>query len=214
MAILSRGAFGQVSPDPSTHTVRISGRVMDSGGGPIPHATVNLRVTGVDESTATTETDENGSFTFPAAVPQHYELFFAAQGFSRLTFRVRAPNNSTDINVGIVVLEVAPIESPSDVPYDLAPVQESLNEQATAKVPGSRETLPAPVTQDEFSGVGRDYVPEGRQRAVLGQLQEDGFFRNLRACGNVHFEALSHAWLSERSGLRPPSESSRHSRYC
>jgi hypothetical protein len=145
MAIFSRGAFGQVSPDPSTDAVRISGRVMDSRGAPIPHAAVKLRVMGVGDNPATTETDENGRFTFPAAVPQHHELFFEAQGFSRLTVPVQTPNNSRDINLGIVVLEVAPIETPSEVPYYLAPVQESLNGQTSAaKIPGSTDTRRSP----------------------------------------------------------------------
>jgi hypothetical protein len=109
---------GQTPVNEPIKSVRISGRVTDVTGRPIANAPVKIKVPGPAQNTTITQTDEKGSVTFPAVVPQQFELFLEVPGFSLLTVPVKAARGSASIDVGTVVIEVAPIENPVTAPYD------------------------------------------------------------------------------------------------
>src|ERR1051325_2927312 len=65
--------------DELTENILISGRVAGIGGATavaIANVTVTLRRPGVDQATATTKSAEDGSFSFPSAPPNEYEVSF------------------------------------------------------------------------------------------------------------------------------------------
>jgi len=73
LAMASFAACGQ-TPAPEARTVRISGRVVDEVGCPIPYEAVGLRLPQTFDSLARVPTDSEGRFTFPAVQPMKYEL--------------------------------------------------------------------------------------------------------------------------------------------
>jgi hypothetical protein len=118
MALVVCASDGQTPVNEPIKNVRISGRVTDVTGRPTANAAVKIKVPGPAQNTTITQTDEKGSFTFPAVVPQQFELFLEVPGFSLLTVPVKAAKGSASIDVGTVVVEVAPIENPVTAPYD------------------------------------------------------------------------------------------------
>lgn len=104
---------GQTPVNEPIKSVRISGRVTDVTGGPIANAVVKIEVP-FGQNTGITHTDENGRFTFPAIVPEQYDLLVESPGFRLLMVPVKATNNFAAIDVGTVALEVAPVEDPSN----------------------------------------------------------------------------------------------------
>jgi len=127
-------------------SVRLSGRVTDSTGGPIANAAVKAKVT-FGQPSAIAQTDLNGRFTFPAVVPQQFELFVEAHGFSPLVVGVKAPRNSAKIDVGTVAVEIAPIETAPDVHYQASALPDSLKSKRGATIlqntPADREETSA-----------------------------------------------------------------------
>jgi hypothetical protein len=112
-AVLLPGVLiGQVKSDEPVRSVRISGRVEDSTTAPFVKMAVVLKPYGRPDVIATTETDQNGVFTFD--VPANtYDLHFQAPGFMSVVKMVRA--FGPDSAVGTVRLQVAPTFSPTVV---------------------------------------------------------------------------------------------------
>jgi hypothetical protein len=118
LALVTGLSDGQTPVNEPIKSIHISGRVTDITGAPIAHAAVKIKVLGLGQSTAIAETDENGSFEFAAVVPQQFELFIEGPGFRLLTVPLKATNRSPGIDVGTLVLEVAPLWEPVNIPYD------------------------------------------------------------------------------------------------
>src|SRR5689334_6916618 len=116
---------GQTPVNEPIGSVRISGRVTDITEEPVANAAVKAKVT-FGQTSAIAQTDEKGRFTFPAVVPQQFELFVEAHGFSPLVVGVKAPPNSAKIDVGTVVVQVTPIEVTPDLPYEQSILPNSL----------------------------------------------------------------------------------------
>jgi len=136
MALVACVSDGQTPVNEPIKSVRISGRVTDLNGAFVTNAVVKIKIPGIAQNTAITQTDENGTFTFPAVVPQQFELFLEAPGFSLLTVPVKAPKGSARIDVGIVVVEVATMVDPIEVAYEPSTLPDSLKSKPGAiKVP-------------------------------------------------------------------------------
>jgi len=104
---------GQTPVNEPIKSVRISGRVTDITGAPFANTAVKIKFPGHAQSTIIAQTDENGSFIFLTIAPQLFDLFFEAPGFRQLTLPAKTANSSTAIDVGNIVLEVAPTDDPS-----------------------------------------------------------------------------------------------------
>jgi len=157
--LLPGASDGQTPVNDPIKSVRISGRVTDSTGGPIANAAVKAKVT-FGQHSAIAQTDENGRFTFPAVVPQQFELFVEAHDFSPLVVGVKAPRDSAKIDVGTVVVEVTPIEVTPDLPYEPSTLPGSLiSEPGATFLPnppsGREETTPSCRRTTSCSKVNR-----------------------------------------------------------
>jgi Carboxypeptidase regulatory-like domain len=86
-------------------TVKISGRLVNQAGEPIPNAVV--RVVGSGGHGWGSQTDRFGAFEFRGVMPDTYEVRIQLPGFKLATVRAGATENDADI--GTVVLEIAPI---------------------------------------------------------------------------------------------------------
>ncbi len=88
---------------------RISGRVVDRRGVPIQNQTIRLKPAKTTDAAATTQTDQDGVFTFAAAVAAPYEIIFEVPGFKRLVVPVNRAVGGDHVNLGTIVLEIYPI---------------------------------------------------------------------------------------------------------
>jgi len=135
VAVLSSTlAFGQTKAGAPVKTVRLTGQVTDRVHEPIVNAAVALKVApatppgfSVGFTRAVTTTDLNGRFTFPAVPPGGYVLRFESSGYA---FLERGITATKDIELTDVVLEVAPIESPIELPLYAAPIGQKLDDDA------------------------------------------------------------------------------------
>ena len=125
--LASRSLPAQTKPGEPVNTVSISGRIIDVLGGPIENGTVELRADGSNELVAMTRSDSSGGFAFASLLPQVYELQAFAPGFRLRTIPVRRGALGEDIDLGTLVLEVAPQEDLPSVPYHAAPLSASTN---------------------------------------------------------------------------------------
>src|SRR5438876_6617282 len=103
IAFISTLAYGQ-----GANTSSLSGTVVDTSGGVIPGANINVKndATGVELNTIT---DEKGIFLFPAIQPGTYTLTTTLMGFKKQVH----PN--LELNVSVqgtlkIVLEVGGLE--------------------------------------------------------------------------------------------------------
>ena len=102
MSILVLGtARAQSSPG----TVKISGRLVNLAGEPIPNVVV--RVVGSGDHGWATQADRFGAFESRGMMPDTYEVRIQLPGFKSAT--VRAGSTERDADIGTVVLEIAPI---------------------------------------------------------------------------------------------------------
>src|SRR5262245_16770554 len=78
LLMVSAAAWGQLS------TAELTGRVADQSGGVVIGARVSLRntATGVERST---QTNEQGTYVFPAVQPGPYSVTAAKEGFAAVT---------------------------------------------------------------------------------------------------------------------------------
>src|SRR5580698_5270410 len=113
IAVLVPGlVIGQEQSNQPVKPVHISGRVEDQTTAPFVKMTVVLKVRGLQDTTARTETDQNGLFAFD--VPANtYDLHFQSPGFAPVVKTIRAVGGAID--VGAVRLQVAPTDYPTVV---------------------------------------------------------------------------------------------------
>jgi hypothetical protein len=119
VVVLSGVVLGQNTTAKAATTIRITGRVNDATGLPLPRATVTVAFVGSEKPATTVLTDDHGDFVFPAVSSQPYEMRFEKQGFKSSTMRL-AQTKMDIIDVGIVVMEIGevtegpmfPIKSP------------------------------------------------------------------------------------------------------
>jgi len=57
-----------------------------------------------------TRTDKDGAFEFRGAVPNSYEVLCEVQGFKQQRTPINAAQG--DVDIGTVILDIAPIEDP------------------------------------------------------------------------------------------------------
>jgi hypothetical protein len=106
-AVLSGIAPGQVKSTAPGKTLLIIGRAIDASGASIPDGIVKLKLSDSIDITpfASTKTDRDGKFAFPAVPPNRYELRIEAPGFNVFRKAIDAEDGK-DINTGNLYLEV------------------------------------------------------------------------------------------------------------
>jgi len=128
-------------PGLSAQTTQVDGVVRDASGAVIAHATVNLRS---DPFRATTETDNNGRFSFPHVLGTTGTLEVSAEGFTvaRQSWKVEANQTHPEITH----LEIAHLEivlQPSSANEQVT-VLAARTEVRLSETPGSTVLLSTP----------------------------------------------------------------------
>ena len=128
VAMFSGVVLGQEKQVQTTVNVgSISGRIVDRRGVPVRNRPVLLKAAKPPDTAVITSTNQDGGFTFPRVIPASYEIIPEVQGFKRLVVAVTVTGGS-NVNVGNVVLEVAPIgDGFGEVTPYTAPVSQSSN---------------------------------------------------------------------------------------
>ncbi len=146
----------------------------------------------------TTNTNQDGDFTFLPVPPREYELHFKSLGFKPLQVVVSALK---DTNVGTVVLEVAPtdisgvtVEVPGVTAEVVAPLWESPTTKTLKAQPDQKEPIKTTLCQvvaspDSFNGKLVQF------RAVVGKGPESSVLRDEGCFADV--------WLSMGDGWTP-----------
>jgi TonB family protein len=126
---------GQMRADETMKAIRVVGRIVDPVGDPVRNQPVLLRTVRSTDPYSNTRTDEDGVFTFVTVAAASYEVILEVPGFKRLTVPVTV-TDSNPVNVGTVVLEMAPIGDGMEVTPYTAPVSQSLNASPDADSKG------------------------------------------------------------------------------
>ena len=135
-AMFPGAVIGQKKPNQPTVSVgSISGRIVDRRGVPVQNRPVLLKAATSPDTAVITSTDRDGVFTFPAVIPATYGIIPEVQGFKQLVVAVTVTGGS-NVNVGNVVLEMAPIGDGIEVTPYTAPVSQSLNAASVDDAPG------------------------------------------------------------------------------
>jgi hypothetical protein len=116
--LISGFAAGQTKTA-TLSAVRVSGRIVDASGAPIPNATVTLG-SGPGETMAVVHTDSAGKFTVSVSLVTEYKLGARAPGFNG---NARTINVEIDkeFQAGDIVLTVGGYSGPMVVPDSSAP---------------------------------------------------------------------------------------------
>jgi hypothetical protein len=206
LLLLPGAATAQLKPDVAVRTIRISGRVVDWGSAPIEHGSVVL--TAADSGVELTRTliVKNGEYTFPAVLPQTYDLHFEVPGFERAVKTVPA---KSDIDAGQIVLSLGLISGPAEVETQNSEI--STNLQAASI---SESTVASPIAaQAESNG------PSDTTLCDLAQNLERFEGKLVRVRGTIlvgmeQFELtaaecserlIDTVWLEYGKGLKQPT---------
>ena len=95
MSLLSGLAGGQTGAAPGNNTVRISGRVTDQLGAPIPRALVKFKVAALDVTPVVVHTDQGGTFAFRAEPLRKYDLVVEMPGFKTIAKTIEIQSASS-----------------------------------------------------------------------------------------------------------------------
>lgn len=123
--LATAGALEETKAGETIKTVRIAGQVTDRGHRPIENVVVVVKVAGSTETAVATTTDQNGRFVFAAVPPKAYDVYFESSGFYPLVRTLAAGN---DVELANTMMEVAPIESPIELPLYSSPISQELND--------------------------------------------------------------------------------------
>src|SRR5205823_1411889 len=107
--VLPAMALGQNTAADPFRKIRLTGRVSDAAGLPLPRATVTLTIVGSEKPATSVLTNANGGFVFPSVSPQPHELLFQKQGFKSGTMRLTQEAIDHDIDVGPIVLKIGEV---------------------------------------------------------------------------------------------------------
>jgi hypothetical protein len=107
-------AFGQTNP--AAATSGISGHTMDFTAAVVPNPSVKLMVPGVSGTFAETTGDPDGTFRFARLPAGKYTVRIEVTGFRLVTKEVETVSGKV-VDLGSVVLDVLPVESPEPEAY-------------------------------------------------------------------------------------------------
>jgi len=102
--LLSGFANAQRSSGPGTGAARVSGRIVDPSGTPVPNAQVSLRFAPPGQTNAVARTGEDGTFTFRGE-PLKCEVTVESPGFKTAVKTVGAGTGG-EIDFGDIVLQI------------------------------------------------------------------------------------------------------------
>jgi hypothetical protein len=188
--------FAQVSEPSSAR--RITGRVVDALKQPLKGATVTAADVASQKPTMAVRTDDDGAFVISLAYAATYVLRFETPGFRRHVKTVAVAKN-TDVDVGSIVMEVAPIEEPIDIPTVASELPTSLNIAGRSDVPehsaSTDKERNLAVSRSEVIGVCESLR---RLKALNGQMV------SLR--GEFHFTRRHGGWLLDEQAKGRPCD--------
>jgi hypothetical protein len=102
--------------------LRITGKVIDPAGYPVPQTDVIIKSPGLASVTAQSKTDANGIFTFDGGLKHQYEFEFRKPGFKILRKTYEVAGNS--LQIGSITLEIDWPGNPDlPVPPDYGPLK-------------------------------------------------------------------------------------------
>jgi len=116
--LVSAFAVGQTNTT-TLSAVRVSGRIVDPSGAPIPNATVTLG-SGPGETMAVVHTDSAGKFTLSVSLVKEYKLGVDAQGFLKQAKTINVEIDK-EFEAGDIVLSIGRGSGPVVIPN--APAQ-------------------------------------------------------------------------------------------
>jgi hypothetical protein len=118
--LVSGFAAGQTNTA-TLSAVRVSGRIVDPSGAPIPNATVTLG-SGPGETMAVVHTDATGKFTVSVSLVTEYKLGVDAQGFVKQAKTIDVEIDK-EFQAGDIVLSIGRYSGPMVTPDSLAQTQ-------------------------------------------------------------------------------------------
>jgi hypothetical protein len=116
--------------------INISGRVIDDTGKPLPRVDVMLKLAGIEDITATAQTDPKGRYSFSGVLPNFYDLYFEKKNFNPATLgglKTVVGMDSTPSDV--VMHEFSFFEPSAPIPYDHAELPGTPTMEATTDDP-------------------------------------------------------------------------------
>jgi hypothetical protein len=131
--------------------IGISGRVIDDTGKPLPNVDVTLKVAGIADITATTQTDPKGRYRFSSVLPTFYDLYFEKKNFKPVSLDGMKTVAGMDSTPSDVVMYEIPFMEPSataPVPYH------------NAQIPGTpfRETYTEELVRTTLCDLMKDWA--------------------------------------------------------
>src|SRR5689334_11228602 len=102
---------------------RLTGTVLDPSGAPVPAAKVEVFLGGGASAVLTTQTNQEGLFTFSALRPESYDVSITTKGFARLTMRSVKVDALSETSLGAIKLEVATAKQVVEIIAETAGVQ-------------------------------------------------------------------------------------------
>ena len=194
---LSCMGFAQVSEPSSAR--RITGRVVDALKQPLKGTTVTAADVASKKPTVAVRTDDDGAFVISLAYAATYELRFETSGFRRHVQTVVVPKNA-NVDVGSIVMEVAPIEEPINIPTVASELPTSLTIAGRSDVPADsastdKERSLAAVSRSEVIGVCESLR---RLRTLNGQM--------VLLRGEFHFTPRHGGWLLDEQAKGRPCD--------
>ena len=111
--LVSGFAAGQTNTA-TLNAVRVSGRIVDASGAPIPNATVTLG-SGPGETMMVVHTDSFGKFTLSVSLVSEYKLGVDAQGFVKQAKTINVEIDK-EFQAGDIVLTVGGYSGPMVIP--------------------------------------------------------------------------------------------------
>jgi hypothetical protein len=183
------------SSEPS-NARRITGRVVDPLKQPLKGITVTAADAASKNPTIVVHTDDAGGFVFSLESAAVYELRFETPGFRRHARTVAVANNA-DVDLGSIVMEVAPIEEPINIPTVASELPTSLTSAGRSGVPGES----ARTSNERSLAVSRSEVI-GVCEALRRLKTMSGQMVSLR--GEFHFTSQHGGWLLDEQAKGKP----------
>ena len=147
----------------------ISGTIVDQQHGSVPGATVQI----TDElktTSQTTQTDENGYFTFSGVRPGKYTLSVEKKGFEKLEERDILLLTADRLSVGTLSLKIGPGTDVVTVTSENPPVETTSSEQSSVISAEEMVALPVPTWSSPNRTRGRIKVHPCRRLDTIVPL--------------------------------------------
>jgi len=161
---------------------RVSGSVVDSSGGAVPAAEVELYLAGGAKPLLTAKTSTDGSYNFIAVRPAYYDLTIEAAGFVKTTLRGISVDAARETSVPQVRLQLSTVTQTVDVSAEVqgvdtgsAEVADTVSMEQIKNLPIlDRDVLGILQTQPGVASNGNSYTVINGLRTSYSNMTLDG----------------------------------------